>query len=201
LPAESRKRARSRQSEEGDGEHMETTQTLFDDTYTGPRWTYGLRNRPLSIGAQPRGWIIDSLKGEGDGGRFRFGTIDYPRELTPEEVSGYELEFVAGPGGAAKGDAATVKSWTYHNDSDDGRSYRIEEEGFGIVADVSNMGNTPMEDMLLHAAAPELVDVVRDFIDAATEAGKSESYKANAYGYMLGLLPKARKALAKAEGR
>lgn len=58
--------------------------------YKGPRWTYGLRYRPMQIGAQPRDWIISS-----DGPvteRYRFGTIQYPRQLTEEELRVYEME-------------------------------------------------------------------------------------------------------------
>jgi len=63
---------------------------LFSTDYTGPRWTYGLRCRPMQIGAQPRDWIIGS-----DGPatkRYRFGTIQYARKLTEEELRVYEME-------------------------------------------------------------------------------------------------------------
>ncbi len=64
---------------------------IYNDEYTGPRFSYGLRNRPLSLGAQPKGWIIDSLR-PGDGTRdTRHGIVDYPHELTENEVSAYEL--------------------------------------------------------------------------------------------------------------
>lgn len=65
---------------------------IYSDEYTGPRWTYGLRNRPMQIGAQPAGYIIGS-----DGparGRARHGTIQYPRQLTAEEIYNFELEEV-----------------------------------------------------------------------------------------------------------
>ncbi|MEI6870889.1 MAG: LPD5 domain-containing protein [Verrucomicrobiota bacterium] len=62
---------------------------LFDKEYTGPRHTYGLRNRPLATGAQPKGWIIDSLREHPD---FRHGTVQYPRELTKDELYSYEME-------------------------------------------------------------------------------------------------------------
>lgn len=65
------------------------TDILFDDEYKGPRWTYGLTYRPISIGTIPQGWIIDSQK---DHPNFpSFGTIDYPKELTEKEVSSFEL--------------------------------------------------------------------------------------------------------------
>lgn len=65
---------------------------VFSDTYTGPRWTYGMRNRPLSIGTAPKGFIIGS-----DGapaGRARHGTIQYPRKLTEKELYDFEMEVI-----------------------------------------------------------------------------------------------------------
>jgi hypothetical protein len=64
--------------------------TLFHNDYTGARYTYGLRNRPLCMGTAPKGYIIGS-DGEAKG-RARWGTIQYPRPLTPEEIYDYELE-------------------------------------------------------------------------------------------------------------
>lgn len=64
---------------------------IFDDEYRGPRYRYGLIARPPSIGAVPPGYIIGSERKSTD---FRFGTIDYPRRLTDEEVYRYELVFV-----------------------------------------------------------------------------------------------------------
>ena len=43
-----------------------------------------------------------------------------------------------------------------------------------------------------------LAGALQDFIDAATESSKNESYKANAYGFMMAVLPKARAALTAA---
>lgn len=63
--------------------------TLFDDEYTGPRFTYGMIFRPASIGTVPDGRIVDSNKSSPD---FPvFGTIDYPRELTEDELYRFEL--------------------------------------------------------------------------------------------------------------
>lgn len=62
----------------------------WHNDYTGHRWTYGLRHRPMRIGAQPRDFILQS-----DGPvteRYRFGTIQYPRQLTEEELRVYEME-------------------------------------------------------------------------------------------------------------
>lgn len=63
---------------------------IFDNEYTGPRWTYGLTYRPISIGAIPKGWIIDSQKDHPDFPTF--GVVDYPRQLTEKEVCSYELK-------------------------------------------------------------------------------------------------------------
>jgi hypothetical protein len=63
---------------------------VFHDEYTGPRFTYGLQYRPMQIGAQPKGYIIGS---DGKHPDFeRFGTIQYPRELTAEEMKSYEMK-------------------------------------------------------------------------------------------------------------
>jgi hypothetical protein len=68
----------------------EVNERIFSDEYTGPRFTYGFRNRPLGIGTAPKGFIIGS-----DGpavGRARHGTIQYPRQLTEKEIYDFELE-------------------------------------------------------------------------------------------------------------
>jgi len=62
--------------------------TYYDDTYTGPRYTYGLMARPAGYGRIPEGYIIGSTK---PSDRYRHGTIQYPRPLTPDEVRSYEL--------------------------------------------------------------------------------------------------------------
>jgi hypothetical protein len=61
---------------------------LFNDTYHGARWTYGARYRPLHTANVPAGWIIGSDRAHPD---YAYGTVDYPRELTPAEVRHYEL--------------------------------------------------------------------------------------------------------------
>ena len=72
---------------------MSNPDPIFTEDYTGPRFTYGLRYRPMMIGAQPKGYIIGS--GTETHPKFRFGTIQYPRELTPEECYSFELERVS----------------------------------------------------------------------------------------------------------
>jgi hypothetical protein len=69
------------------------TDYVYSDTYTGPRYTYGLRYRPMQIGAQPKGFIIGSVV-PGPLGRHTFGTVQYPFELTPEQCRSYEIERV-----------------------------------------------------------------------------------------------------------
>ena len=67
-------------------------QLTYDDTaYTGPRFRYGLQYRPKAPGAVPKGFILDSDRLSSD---YRYGTIDYPTELSREQVSDYELIFV-----------------------------------------------------------------------------------------------------------
>ena len=75
-----------------EGEHIDDR--VFSGDYTGPRWTYGLRNRPMGMGAQPKGFIIGS--GGPAAGRARHGTIQYPRELTKDELYDFELELISG---------------------------------------------------------------------------------------------------------
>jgi hypothetical protein len=83
------------------------TEPVFNDTYTGPRWTYGMRNRPLSMGAAPKGYIIGSIGGPAVG-RARYGTIQYPRELTKEELYDFEMEAIAGSNPATDDSATPV---------------------------------------------------------------------------------------------
>lgn len=69
---------------------------LWDDSYDGPRWTYGLTNRPLGIAHVPKGWILKSDRAHP---RFRHGTVQYPRQLRRNELEGFELTAVATPDG------------------------------------------------------------------------------------------------------
>ena len=67
-------------------------ETYFDDDYTGPRFHYGMNNRPLSIGAQPKGFIVGSWrKPQAEKAMFRWGVIAYPRPLTEKEIYDFEL--------------------------------------------------------------------------------------------------------------
>lgn len=58
---------------------------------------YGLRFRPPQLGAVPRGFIPDPsmTRNVPDYSQeFRFGFLDYPKKLTPEDERSYELTFV-----------------------------------------------------------------------------------------------------------
>lgn len=63
---------------------------FFNDTYTGPRFTYGLTYRPVDAGQIPDGWIIWSDKPHKS--YPSFGTIDYPFELSKSQIKSFGLE-------------------------------------------------------------------------------------------------------------
>lgn len=65
---------------------------LFDDTYTGDRYTYGLTYRPVGGSNIPEGWIIWSDR---PSTVFAHGTIDYPAELPASKVEHFQLTLVA----------------------------------------------------------------------------------------------------------
>lgn len=62
---------------------------IFNEDYTGPRVTYGLTIRPVARFNIPDGWIIGSQKAHPD--FRRYGTIDYPFELTQEQLHHYDM--------------------------------------------------------------------------------------------------------------
>ncbi len=64
---------------------------LFDSSYGGPRWTYGLQYRPLAKAQVPDGWIIQSNRQHPD---FQFGTVDYPVLLPEEKVRNFQLQLL-----------------------------------------------------------------------------------------------------------
>jgi len=66
--------------------------TLFDATYRGARWRYGLRYRPLASWNVPDGWILGSDRPHPE---YPHGTVDYPNRLGLGEVTAYELTLVA----------------------------------------------------------------------------------------------------------
>lgn len=63
----------------------------FDDEYTGPRFKYGMRNRPFGIATAPKGAILMTYKPEDKESGSRHGTVEYPFQLTKEDVANYEL--------------------------------------------------------------------------------------------------------------
>lgn len=65
--------------------------TLFDTDYSGPRWRYGLRWRPLASWNVPDGWIIGSDRPHPE---YPHGTADWPAPLGLGEVTAYELTLV-----------------------------------------------------------------------------------------------------------
>lgn len=66
--------------------------TLYDDTYTGPRFVYGYTNRPFAYAHQPKGFIEGSYKPENKPtSRCRWGTIEYPAQLSAEDIAAFEL--------------------------------------------------------------------------------------------------------------
>jgi hypothetical protein len=67
------------------------TAPLFDDTYAGPRWRYGLRFRPLRSWNVPDGWILGSDRPHPD---YAHGTAQWPRRLGLGETTAYELILV-----------------------------------------------------------------------------------------------------------
>ena len=72
---------------------MPTSPTpLYDDTYAGPRWRYGLRYRPLGYAQVPNGWIIFSDRPHP---AYHFGTVEYSRPLTTHEEEQFSLILLA----------------------------------------------------------------------------------------------------------
>jgi len=65
---------------------------LFDDTYRGPRWRYGLTARHIvyHLASPANDWIMYSERPSTDA-RFPFGTAEYPRELSEHETRTLQL--------------------------------------------------------------------------------------------------------------
>ncbi len=70
-------------------------QMLFNDTYNGPRFTYGLQYRPLIQAQVPDGWIIWSDREHED---YQFGVTDYPFEIESEKAKSFEMILVKSAG-------------------------------------------------------------------------------------------------------
>jgi len=75
--------------------------TLCDDSYTGPRWRYGLVHRPISayfLGRDGSGDlphpILFSHRASRDP-RFPHGEADWPCELAPDVASHHSLALIS----------------------------------------------------------------------------------------------------------
>lgn len=77
---------------------MNRPEPLWDDTYDGQRWTYGLTYRPLAMGAVPDGWIITSNRAHPE---FHFGTVDYPFPISHALANAAEITFIGTAGSRA----------------------------------------------------------------------------------------------------
>lgn len=64
---------------------------VFSDEYSGERFKYGFRNRPYDFSTCPKGSILLTWNFNDKENGSRHGTIEYPFQLTKEEVSNYEL--------------------------------------------------------------------------------------------------------------
>jgi len=65
---------------------------IYDEDYTGPRWTYATLLRPPARFSIPdEGWIVGSKK---DHPKYRHGTIDYIRQLTEDELCHYDMVLI-----------------------------------------------------------------------------------------------------------
>ena len=75
---------------------------LFDDTYHGPRWRYGLQHRPISsyiigMGDDPLPRpILFSHRASKDP-RFPHGEADWPCEIPPDVSEHHGLVLVEAP--------------------------------------------------------------------------------------------------------
>lgn len=65
---------------------------VYTEDYRGPRFVYGMVNRPPMYGTVPDGRIVgaDNPDAQPDP-RVRHGTVSYPRRLTAREVYAFEL--------------------------------------------------------------------------------------------------------------
>lgn len=64
------------------------SQIIYSHDYKGERWKYGLSYRPTGGANLPAGDILFSERDHPD---YKFGTVDYPRELTADEVRNFQL--------------------------------------------------------------------------------------------------------------
>lgn len=73
---------------------MEIRKALYDDTYTGPRWRYGLEHRPLANYFN-LSFPDPILFSDRPDPRFRYyGTADWPCEIPEEEARHHSLVLI-----------------------------------------------------------------------------------------------------------
>lgn len=112
------------------------TPILYDDTYRGLRYRYGLQYRPVGAGT-PAGWVTFSDR-PSDDPRCPFGTLDYPRELTPDEVKAFQLvDFgvVGYPCDRCGEQVEDAERWTLSEDGE-GHQFRTHERCAEGVTDL-----------------------------------------------------------------
>lgn len=95
-------------AEPDDSEEDDVRPTLYDDTYTGPRWRYGLEHRPLTnyfnVGSFPDPILFSNRPDP----RFPYhGTAEWPCRIPIEEARHHSLVLVEWPDDECGPDSAT----------------------------------------------------------------------------------------------
>ena len=76
---------------------MATRPALYDDTYTGPRWRYGLEHRPLANYFN-LSFPDPILHSDRPDPRFRYyGTAEWPCEIPEDEARHHSLVLLGRP--------------------------------------------------------------------------------------------------------
>lgn len=71
------------------------TERLYHDTYTGPRWTYALELRPISLFNLPKAFEAQViLLSQRPHPQYRHGTIDYAVRLPDGVADHFSLVLV-----------------------------------------------------------------------------------------------------------
>lgn len=118
----------------------------YDDTYDGPRWTYGLNLRPLDPFGMPKGFIYQSDR---PSDQFRHGTVDYPYKLSKEDADHFSLT----PAGQSQGDGsgdlpiADIPAWKPSSPEEATnavKTFQREAEARGFKA-----GDLPSDDVAM----------------------------------------------------
>ena len=141
---------------------MNTTNT----TPTTPEFAYGMRSRPFSIGAQPKGATrID----EADK-RARWGVVFYACALTPEEVASFELvdfnrEFLF----VADGTNPPVQTWVPADDEK--QAHKAFWESLTLDQQNATESCECIEIRRRQIITPERADFLASIIVTAVEGG------------------------------